>query len=369
MAQKTKTLVWVADTDLRIRLVNVINRTGVYEAVEYRNGGGSLEEIFGQKPQIILVDIDYAVVEPEKVVRLLRNDLPATRIIGLSARWDEHKRQQFEELFDGVLVMPFDVDSFERIAEESEKTGLSAKCEVLSFFAPKGKSGRTTLIVNLAVNLARISGEKVAIIDAETNFADMDAFLNLSPKSTIAEALRDLSFLSPSTLAKYFEEVVPDVHVLCGAKLPQQTSIMTAEAIKRLLEMARRSFRYILIDMAPGFSPVTMAACEASDYVYLMAMSGGTFEIQHLKRALDIFHSMDNWKQRVACVITRITPEVRQRKLLEEELGCEVTLIPNEYHLCAQAANNGRMATDIGPRAALTQQIDLMARSIVERSR
>ena len=108
---------------------------------------------------------------------------------------------------------------------------------------------------------------------------------------------------------------------------------------------------------------------EAADTVYLTAMSGGTFELKHLSRALDIFHAMDDWQNRVECVITRITPEVRQRKILEDDLGCPVTLIPNEYHLCAQAANNGRMATDIGPKAALTQQIDLMAKAIIDKNR
>ncbi|MCQ2373289.1 MAG: AAA family ATPase [Phascolarctobacterium sp.] len=369
MAQRDKILVWVANIDMRIHLVNVINRSGNYEAIEYRAGVEGMEAIYTQKPQLLLLDVDYALPDPEKVIQQVRNNLSGTYIIGLSSRWDERKRHQMEEMFDGVLTMPFDIDSFERVLEEAKKVSVSSTCEVLTFFAPKGKSGRTTLIVNLALNLARLTGEKVGIIDAETTFADMDAFLNINPQSTIVEALRDLSLLAPSTLAKYYEEVVPNVQVLCGAKNAQQVNLITAEALTDLIAMSRRCFRYILVDLAPGFSPVTMAACEAADKVYLTTMSGGTFELKHLKRSLDIFHAMDDWQSRVECVITRITPEVRQRTILEDELGCPVTLIPNEYHLCAQAANNGRMATDIGPKAALTQQIDLMAKAIVEKNR
>ena len=369
MAQKLRTLVWVADTDLRIRLVNVINRSGNYEAFEYRNGAGELESLYNQRPQILLLDVDYAITNPEFAVKAIRENLPSVSIIGLSGRWDERKRQQYEELFDGVLVMPFDVDSFERVAEEAQNSSVASVCEVLSFFAPKGKSGRTTLIVNLAVNLARTTGERVAIIDAETNFADMEAFMNLSPQSTIVEALRDLNFLTQSTLARYFEEVPPNVHVLCGAKSQQQAKLITPEGLTKLIAMAKRSFRYILIDMTSGFNPVTIAACEAADKVYLTTMSSGTFELQHLAKALDIFKALDNSQERVECIITRIQPEVRRRRELEEQLGCPVTLIPNEYILCSQAANNGRMATDIGPRAALTEQINIMVEDIVARSR
>ena len=59
-----------------------------------------------------------------------------------------------------------------------------------------------------------------------------------------------------------------------------------------------------------------------------------------------------------------MAPDVRRAKELEELIGCPVTLIPNEYLLCSEAANNGRMAVDIGSGSPLTQQIDRMAFAI-----
>ena len=120
----------------------------------------------------------------------------------------------------------------------------------------------------------------------------------------------------------------------------------------------------MLVDLAPGFNPISIAAAEASERVYLTTMAGGAFEIKHLERAMEIFRSLDNWQQRVGCVITRMTPDVRRAKELEEQIGCPVTLIPNEYLLCSEAANNGRMAVDIGSGSPLTQQIDRMAFAI-----
>ena len=212
--------------------------------------------------------------------------------------------------------------------------------------------------------LARVSGEKVGIIDAETNFADMDAFLNLNPRSTIVEVLRDLTYLTSGTLEKYFEEVSDKVFVLCGAKTPQQAAFVEPEGLTKLINLARPNFRYLLVDLAPGFNPISIAAAEASERVYLTTMAGGAFEIKHLERAMEIFRSLDNWQQRVGCVITRMTPDVRRAKELEEQIGCPVTLIPNEYLLCSEAANNGRMAVDIGSGSPLTQQIDRMAFAI-----
>ena len=244
-----------------------------------------------------------------------------------------------------------------QIAKQEKHINLG-NCQVLSFFSPKGKS------VNLALALARVSGEKVGIIDAETNFADMDAFLNLNPRSTIVEALRDLTYLTSGTLEKYFEEVSDKVFVLCGATSPQQAAFVEPEGLTKLINLARPNYRYILVDLAPGFNPISIAAAEASERVYLTTMAGGTFEIKHLQRAMEIFRSLDNWQQRVGCVITRMAPDVRRAKELEEQIGCPVTLIPNEYLLCSEAANNGRMAVDIGSGSPLTQQIDRMAFAI-----
>jgi pilus assembly protein CpaE len=152
--------------------------------------------------------------------------------------------------------------------------------------------------------------------------------------------------------------------VLCGAKTPQQAAFLAPEGLTRLLQLARGGFRYLLVDLGPGFTPLSIAVAEASERVYLTAMADGTFEVLHLKRTLEIMRSLEDWERRVSCVITRMTPDVRRAKQLEEQIGCPVLLIPNEYRLCAEAANNGRMAVDIGRSSALTQQIDRMAFAI-----
>ena len=366
MAQKLRVCVWDEDSDSRAGMLRVLNNLDDFQAIEYRSGAGGIGNLESLKPQILLLDVDYTIAQPDKLMPELRKSMPEMRIIALSKRWDEGSRKMFHDLgFDALLLKPMDAESFQRAVETAmQDKGNASHCKVLSFFSPKGKSGRTTLIVNLALALARVSGEKVGIIDAETNFADMDAFLNLNPRSTIVEALRDLSYLTAGTLEKYFEEVSDKVFVLCGAKTPQQAAFVEPEGLTKLINLARPNFRYLLVDLAPGFNPISIAAAEASEKVYLTTMAGGTFEIKHLQRAMDIFQSLDNWQQRVGCVITRMAPDVRRAKELEERIGCPVTLIPNEYLLCSEAANNGRMAVDIGSGSPLTQQIDRMAFAI-----
>lgn len=367
MVQKIRVCIWDDDNENRAGMLRVLGNLEEYQATEYRSGAGGIDNLVALRPQILLLDVDYTIAQPEKLAAELRKTMPNLKLVAMGKRWDENSREMYKDMgYDALLLKPLDVESFQIAMQTAfaAKVRLGSNCEVLSFFSPKGKSGRTTLIVNLALALARVSGEKVGIIDAETNFADMDAFLNLNPRSTIVEALRDLSYLTSGTLEKYFEEVSDKVFVLCGATSPQQAAFVEPEGLTKLINLARPNYRYILVDLAPGFNPISIAAAEVSERVYLTTMAGGTFEIKHLQRAMEIFRSLDNWQQRVGCVITRMAPDVRRAKELEEQIGCPVTLIPNEYLLCSEAANNGRMAVDIGSGSPLTQQIDRMAFAI-----
>ena len=367
MVQKVRVCIWDEDNSSRAGILRVLKNLEDYQIIEYHDGSGGIGNLESLRPQVLLVDVDYTIAQPEKLAAELRKTMPTLKLVAMGKRWEENSREMFEEMgYDAMLLKPLDVESFQKAMEIAfaSKVRIGNNCQVLSFFSPKGKSGRTTLIVNLALALARVSGEKVGIIDAETNFADMDAFLNLNPRSTIVEALRDLTYLTSGTLEKYFEEVSDKVFVLCGAKSPQQAAFVEPEGLTKLINLARPNYRYILVDLAPGFNPISIAAAEASEKVYLTTMAGGTFEIRHLERAMEIFRSLDNWQQRVGCVITRMAPDVRRAKELEERIGCPVTLIPNEYLLCSEAANNGRMALDIGSGSPLTQQIDRMAFAI-----
>ena len=177
-----------------------------------------------------------------------------------------------------------------------------------AFFSPKGKSGKTTLIANLALALARTTHEQVGIIDADLQFGDMAVFFNLSPASTIVEAVRDVRFLSPVTLAQYFMPVTQNVYVLCGTRTPNLIDRVSIPAFEEIIRMAQSLYRYVLIDVPQAFNPTAIAAAELSDITYLVAMFNDGYEIQHMQRAMEIFEDWPDYEQRALPIFTRVTP-------------------------------------------------------------
>ena len=75
------------------------------------------------------------------------------------------------------------------------KSGVKPPGKVISVFAGKGGVGKTMLTVNLAVALAKRPDTRVAIVDADIQFGDVPLFLNLMPRTTLADVLPDAEHL------------------------------------------------------------------------------------------------------------------------------------------------------------------------------
>lgn len=345
------------------RLSSVVRGTKDFQLVSrYKEPREALGQGGIFMPNLILLDIDVA--ENMQFVHEFVRVFPQAGILCLSGQWDaDIASEVVKSGARGYLIKPFTSEELRAAMETFGKSGMGTVSEVMTFFSPKGKSGKTTLIANLALALAKRTQQNVAVIDADLQFGDMAVFFNLNPQSTIVEAVRDINFLSPITLNSYFMPVGDHVRVLCGTKRPELAEGVDPQGFKSLVNMARSLFRYILIDVPPAFNPISITAAEAADQVYLVAMLSGGFETEHMRRALEIFRDWPDCAERVKTIFTRVEPctqETEQR--LEKELGYPIYgAVPNEYLLVSAAANNGRMAVDIKPDSPLARSVERLA--------
>ena len=350
------------------RLSSVVRNTKDFELVaRYQQIGDALGQGAMFKPTMILLDID----ESDNVASLIEEfttTFKGASVICLSAKWAPSDSEAMAGAgARGFLIKPFTSEELQEAIKTFEKTGISAGSSVIAFFSPKGKSGKTTLIANLGMALAQKTGQQVGVIDADLQFGDMSVFFNLAPKTTLMEAVRDINFLSPVTLNSYFLPIADNLRVLCGTRRPEYAEMVDIKAFTEVVDMARSMYRYVLIDLPSGFVPVSIATAEASDITYLVAMINGTFEIQHMKRALDIFKAWPDYRERVKTIFTRVEPcnEEEQEKLAESMEYPVASVIPNEYMLVSSAANNGQMAILVQPDARFAQMVNRLADDII----
>ena len=349
------------------RLSSVIRNTKDFELVSrYQRAGDALGQGLMFKPNLILLDID----EGDNLALLedFTKTYSEADVICLSAKWAPRDSESIARAgAKGFLIKPFSSEELQEALRTFNKSGLSYGSNVLAFFSPKGKSGKTTLIANLGMALAQKTGQQVGIIDADLQFGDMSVFFNLAPKTTLMEAVRDINFLSPVTLNSYFLPIADNLRVLCGTRRPEFAEMVDIKAFTEVVDMARSMYRYVLIDLPSGFVPISIATAEASDITYLAAMINGVFEIQHMKRALEIFKAWPDYQQRVRTIFTRVEPcDTNEQQKLADALGYpSVSIIPNEYLLVSSAANNGQMAILEQPDSKFARFVNHLADEII----
>ncbi|MDY6290801.1 MAG: response regulator [Succiniclasticum sp.] len=349
------------------RLSSVIRNTKDFELVSrYQQAGDALGQGLVFKPNLILLDIDDE--ENLSMLEDFTKSFSDADVICLSAKWAPSDSESIARAgAKGFLIKPFTSEELIEALRTFNKSGLSYGSDVISFFSPKGKSGKTTLIANLGMALAQKTGQQVGVIDADLQFGDMSVFFNLAPKTTIMEAVRDINFLSPVTLNSYFLPIAENLRVLCGTRRPEYAEMVDIKAFTEVIDMARSMYRYVLIDLPSGFVPISIATAEASDITYLAAMINGTFEIHHMQRALEIFKAWPDYENRVRTVFTRVEPcNNDEREKLAQSLGYnKVSVIPNEYMLVSSAANNGQMAILEQPSSKFANFVNQLADEII----
>jgi pilus assembly protein CpaE len=157
------------------------------------------------------------------------------------------------------------------LASWSGRMGGAEDARTVAVYAPKGGSGRTTIAINLAAQLGRAHPGEVAVVDLCLPFNDVALMANLVPTSSLAT-------LAESSQAD-FEELLLSAAlphpagflVLPGALHPEQAELVSAELVERAVEVLRRSFRFLIFDLAPQLSSPTLTVLEGADRVLLVA--------------------------------------------------------------------------------------------------
>ncbi len=213
------------------------------------------------------------------------------------------------------------------------------KGTVITVFGAKGGIGKTTTAVNLAVQLAKRKS-KVALLDFDLQFGDVDVALGLEPRDTITELLQEQSLPTIDSIRRYFLMHPSGVQVLCAPASPEYADSITGSQLEQVLNIIRGYYDYIIVDTAANFSECNLTLLENSNKILFLTGLDISL-LKNSKKGLLLLDSL-NQKSKVRVVLNRDIRGDISTKDVENVLGYKLYgIIPNDYQVAVSAINQG----------------------------
>jgi len=330
------------------------------------------------EPDIILMDVNMPGMDGISATELINSESPAANIIIMSVQGEqEYLRRAMIAGAKDYLTKPFTGDELVQAILQVHSNGQRRRKvvslesrqtepgKVIAVFSTKGGVGKTTVAANLAVALASNTGSQVGVIDADLQFGDMALFLNLMPRVTIADLVKDIDGLDQALLEKYLTPYSDNVKVLAAPFRPEQAEAVTAANMSAIIKTMRMMYRYVIIDTTPSFSETMLAALDAADIIMVVAaMDLPT--LKNVKLCLEIMDSLQYSPDKVKPVLNRAGSEggMDVREAEESLRRPFVATIPSDGKVVVTAVNRGIPFVVSHPDTLVSQNIFNLARTI-----
>jgi flagellar biosynthesis protein FlhG len=155
----------------------------------------------------------------------------------------------------------------------SDTVAPVAPARTLAITNGKGGVGKTTVAVNLAVQLSRL-GRRVVLLDADLGMANADVLCNLSPPATLAHVVAGRKTLKDAMI-----EAPGGFHLIPGASGLAQMAALSSDQRQNLMQQMSAldaEADVVLIDTGAGVSPNVLSFLLAADQVLVVTTSEPT---------------------------------------------------------------------------------------------
>jgi pilus assembly protein CpaE len=281
--------------------------------------------------QVILVtdfgdplDIGQAMVAGAR--GLVRKPLAAHDVVGTIQR-----------LFENELNRRQRADEMAR-----QRRVQAANGRVIVVFSPKGGVGCTLLACNLALALQSATQKRVALVDYSLQFGSVGALLNQQAAHTVAELASRQEEIDGAILDDVTVTHPSGVRVLLRPNSLQEMEQITTEGLVAVLDGARKSFDYVVVDTWHVVEPSTLAVLEMADRL-LLVTTPEVPALNAMRHFLDILKAYPHLRDKPQLLVNRqpSTGEV-SLKYVEEALGMKaVATVPSDGQMLTLAINEG----------------------------
>jgi pilus assembly protein CpaE len=199
-------------------------------------------------------------------------------------------------------------DALARAAARQPSMRVAAKAlgKLLVFSGCKGGTGVTSVACDFALAVARFSKQETLLIDLDLPLGDAAIHLGVRSDHSTISALEDYHRLDPTLFANLLAKHDSGLWVLSS---PGQfvNSEVPAEAVEKLLTVARQNFDYVIVDAGSMPGVHASSIFKEASTIYLVAQVGVS-ELRNANRIITRYFASSG--PRLQIVLNRYTQGV-----------------------------------------------------------
>ena len=375
--ERINLLVLSDDLDLRIEIKNLINdETFAISGYSGFSAEGKTK-IINKFPEVVLCavrgevpDSVFAFVQDllaavRGTIVVLANDNISVELVNKAAQYGIRKVLPI----DGIGIDEFSENigtvyklEQQRILDTNE--GKKVRCKALGFFGGKGGTGKTTIAIGVAAQLAK-AGKRVMLLDLDLQFGDVSMALDLETKNSIVDLVQDRGGITIENINGFAVEHSTGMSVLCAPKSPEFADFVSPAHIEKIIDIMRPYYEYIIIDLPASFGETTITACENCEEIYLVYNN----EILSLRNARVCYNILEQLHQRekVRFILNKVEKGLVKIEDFEEMFQTKMfAAVPADYQAALSSVNKGMAVTVAQPKSEISKGIAEITDKIIE---
>ena len=328
--------------------------------------------------QLVIIGVVAGLRSAVEVCREIRATpaIAAVPVMCVSTTDAVEERIQFLEAgADDVMARPFDarelearVDAlllrFQRSKNLAPVTSADGATmhrarRTIAVYSPKGGVGATTIATNIAIAAVARRPDRVVLVDLALQFGGVATLLNLDPKQTLADVVRDESALrEPEMLRIYAMRHDSGLHVLAAPAAPEAAESVTPAHVTQILKTLLEGYDMIVVDAGSTLDERALAIFEAAEAVILPV----TPEIGALKAMhafLDYLNEVGSVGLKSTFVLNNLfARDILKLRDVESFLGSKMSAeLPYDAFLYLKAVNEGVPIVTGAPNSVAAERL------------
>jgi pilus assembly protein CpaE len=319
------------------------------------SGMAAIERLRAAHPAIALFAVALTP-EPDLILQAMRAG--ANEFFAWQPGGETQASRSMEESFHGAIRRT-------AARRDAASAGARPPCVTYAFLGAKGGAGTTTVSVNCAVELARLTKRGTVIVDLKPCLGEVALFLGMRPRFTVLDAIENLHRLDKDFVKELVSRHKSGVDILAGSEQFDRPNAQDATAMEELLRTLARVYDYVVIDAGNMINAASVASLYAADTVFLVT-NPDVPSIRNAQRMVDRVRQLGAGSERVKILLNRASDQLLiAPKQIETALGYGIHhTFSSDYRTVSTALNSG-VPLSLTNNSEIASQFDSFARHLV----